>query len=100
MRYTIWVIILFTCRMILAGQSVFNIPVQVWLYPWLVGKAGLPIPVVGVLGTILLGVGYIILTLPGWACLITATLIMCMGYAFSAPTSPTILSVCMENSPN
>ena len=79
--------------MILAGQSVFNIPVQVWLYPWLVGKAGLPIPVVGMLGTIFLGVGYIILTLPGWTCLITATLIMCVGYAFSAPTSPTILSV-------
>ena len=84
---------LFTPRTLLVVDSVFNLFIQIVLYPLVVTKLGVPIPWVSFIGMLVNACGFLLMTANTEIVALAAVFVFWAGYCFGSPTAPSILSV-------
>lgn len=83
-------------RILVVLQSVFCTFLEILVYPWIVNKKHVPIPYLATFGMIIEGICYYCMAaLPTEMGAMIACTLLWLGFCSAAPTSVSILSVCL-----
>lgn len=83
-------------RILVVLQSVFCTFLEILVYPWIVNKMHVPIPYLATFGIFFEGICYYCMAaLPTEMGTMIACTLLWLGFCCAAPTSVSILSVCL-----